>query len=211
MTKGKGKQELCGGLGYINVYNNTDPTFKAFGSNQNTAGNAQPYTPPAGFAENYLGCYSDNSGGHRTLSGPNIAQQNMTLEICAAFCASGPGYQYYATEYATQCFCGNTISSSAMLLTPTTTPTNTSACQTRCQGAEPEICGGSNALSMYNATDFQPPVAKSPIDGYEAIGCLTDPNTQGRGLQGASTVDYDNMTEETCVDYCAGKGFSYAG
>ena len=65
-----GTQEICGALGYIDVFNNTDPDFDAFGDNTNTAGNAQPYQPAAGFGENYLGCYSDNSGGGRTLTGP---------------------------------------------------------------------------------------------------------------------------------------------
>ena len=58
MTTG-GKQELCGGYGMINIYNNTDPNFNATGDNSATAGNAQIYQPLAGFTDNYLGCYSD--------------------------------------------------------------------------------------------------------------------------------------------------------
>ena len=95
--------EMCGGLGFINVYNNTNANFNAFGSNENTAGNAQPYMPAAGFGPNYLGCYTDNSASGRTLTGAFTAQNNMTLEICAAFCSAGMGYQYYATEFTTQC------------------------------------------------------------------------------------------------------------
>ena len=94
---------MCGGLGFINVYNNTNANFNAFGSNENTAGNAQPYMPAAGFGPNYLGCYTDNSASGRTLTGAFVAQNNMTLEICAAFCSAGMGYQYYATEFTTQC------------------------------------------------------------------------------------------------------------
>lgn len=101
MTQG-GTQEFCGGLGYINVYNNTDRSFVPFGSDTNTAGNAQPYVPAAGFGPNYLGCYSDSTTG-RTLTGNNIAWDNMTIEICAAYCAQGTGYQYYGLEYANQC------------------------------------------------------------------------------------------------------------
>ena len=58
MLKG-GTQEICGGYGYISVYNDTDPNFYAFGSNANTAGDASGYTPAAGFGPNYLGCYTD--------------------------------------------------------------------------------------------------------------------------------------------------------
>lgn len=61
MLKGQSyPQEICGGYGYISVYNNSNPNFAAFGSNANTAGNASPYTPPAGFGPDYLGCYSDS-------------------------------------------------------------------------------------------------------------------------------------------------------
>ncbi|KAI7652069.1 WSC-domain-containing protein [Hortaea werneckii] len=74
------EQQLCGGLGHIDVYNNADPDFDAFGDNSNTAGNAQPYTPAAGFGENYLGCYSDT--GVRTLSGASTEALNMTVERC---------------------------------------------------------------------------------------------------------------------------------
>jgi hypothetical protein len=98
-----GTQEICGGLGYIDVFNNTDPNFNAFGNNDNTAGNAQPYEPAAGFGPNYLGCYSDNSGGGRTLTGAMRTANNMTLDRCAAFCQTGLGYQYYGVEFSTQC------------------------------------------------------------------------------------------------------------
>ena len=201
MTAGVGVQELCGGLAYTNVYNNTNSSFKAFGSNLDTAGNAEPYTPPAGFGPTYLGCYSDSVGGQRTLTGPNIAQNNMTVEICAAYCAQGPGYQYYGLEFATQCYCGNTIAGGGTLLTPTSTPSNYT-CQMRCQGSEPEVCGGPNALSLYNNTGYQAPQAKSPIGPYEAIGCLSDPALAGRGLQGSTTTNYTGMTEEICLDFC---------
>lgn len=102
-TVPNGTIDICGGLGYISVFNNTNPNFDAFGSNANTAGNAQPYQPAAGFGANYLGCYSDNSGGGRTLTGTTVNQDNMTLAICAAYCGSGLGYQYYGLEFSTQC------------------------------------------------------------------------------------------------------------
>lgn len=204
-----GNQELCGGLGYISVYNNTDPNFDAFGSNVNTAGNAQPYMPAAGFGPNYVGCYTDNSASGRTLTGAALVQNNMTLEICARYCAAGAGYQYYGTEFTTQCYCGNVIDNGASLLTPTTTPTNYT-CQMRCGGSGAEICGGPNALSLYNNTAFIPPAHKPSIGKYQSKGCLSDPNTQGRSLQGASTTN-PKMTEEMCVKYCLGKRFHYAG
>ncbi|KAK1083450.1 hypothetical protein LTR33_003257 [Friedmanniomyces endolithicus] len=91
-----GTQEFCGGLGFIDVYRNTNTSFVPFGDNSNTAGNAQPYTPAGGFGSNYLGCYSDTPGQLRTLPGASVPDgwNNMTIEVCAAFCAQSGGYQY---------------------------------------------------------------------------------------------------------------------
>ncbi|KAK3082551.1 hypothetical protein LTR53_020258, partial [Teratosphaeriaceae sp. CCFEE 6253] len=96
MTTG-GLQELCGGLGYIDVYWNTNSSFDAFGDNTDTAGNAQPYTPAGGFGDNYLGCYSDPPGSARALGGPNVAFNNMSVEVCRDYCSvqQFPNYQYY--------------------------------------------------------------------------------------------------------------------
>ena len=80
----------------------------------------------------------------------------------------------------------------------------------RCQGAEPEICGGPNVLSLYNNPGFTPPKIKTPIGKYTAKKCLTDPNTSGRSLQGASMTN-PQMTEELCVKFCLGRQYNYAG
>ena len=81
----------------------------------------------------------------------------------------------------------------------------------RCQGNEPEICGGPNALSLYNATSFRPPTVNSLIDGYTAQRCLTDPATTGRSLGGQSYSDASGMTQENCVRFCANNDYIYAG
>ncbi|KAK4570039.1 hypothetical protein LTR86_003009 [Recurvomyces mirabilis] len=143
LTQG-GTQEFCGGLSYMSVYNNTNSSFVGFGDNSNTAGNAQPYVPAAGFASNYLGCYSDNHGG-RALANGGVSWNNMSVEVCGQYCATTPnvlggiGYQYYGLEYTSQCFCGNQLGGNNSFLTPFTTPTNLT-CQTRCKGKGAEIC-----------------------------------------------------------------------
>ncbi|KAI7498899.1 WSC-domain-containing protein [Hortaea werneckii] len=205
-----GEQQLCGGLGHIDVYNNTDPDFDAFGDNSNTAGNAQPYTPAAGFGENYLGCYSDT--GVRTLSGASTEALNMTVERCADYCAAqnnGVGYQYYGLEYYSQCFCGNAINPEARLLTPDTSPSNYS-CSFRCTGKGSEICGGASVMSLYNVSDFRGPEAKPSVGKYATQRCLTDPANEGRALQGNYTSRPD-MTIEHCVKFCLGSFYHYAG
>lgn len=96
-----------------------------------------------------------------------------------------------------------------MLLTSTTTPSNNS-CQSRCMGSEPEVCGGSNALSLYVNPNYTAPIEKPFIGRYTAQTCVSDPNTNGRALQGAFTTSV-NMTNEYCVKYCLGLEFHYAG
>ena len=44
--------------------------------------------------------------------------------------------------------------------------------------------------------------------GWTYKSCYTD---VGRTLNGASYVDNAKMTQETCVAYCDGKGYAYAG
>jgi len=204
-----GLQQLCGGLNYINVFNNTEPTFNASGSIENTAGLAQKWTPPAAFADNYLGCYTDTAVGVRTLQGTSLTMQNMTLEMCAAFCAEGDGYQFYGTEFTSQCFCGNVIYHEAMLLSTNSTPSNAS-CNYRCGGFEPEICGGAGVVSVYNNTGYITPVSRPSVGKYVLKGCLSDPDQTGRSLAAASMTSV-NMTNEMCVKYCLGNEYRYAG
>ena len=106
-------------------------------------------------------------------------------------------------------FCGNSIENGGRLLTPTSTPTN-GTCNMRCRGNGPQICGGNNALSLYNNTGYIAPKHKSPIGKYVVQGCLSDPNNGGRSLQGASTTN-SRMTEDMCVKYCLGRRYQYAG
>ncbi|KAK1654806.1 WSC domain-containing protein [Colletotrichum phormii] len=45
---------------------------------------------------------------------------------------------------------------------------------------------------------------------YKYLGCGRDPAGQTRTLQGAKTSS-DSMMADTCIKYCDGKGFQYAG
>lgn len=46
-------------------------------------------------------------------------------------------------------------------------------------------------------------------ESWEYQGCYTD--VAGRTLNGASYADGDEMTIESCIAFCADKGFPYAG
>lgn len=212
-----GEQQLCGGLSHIDVYNNTDPNFNnASGDDSDSAGNS-PEDPLPSEAEesNYVGCYTDIAS-KRTLSGSSTRGDDMTVEKCANFCSSangGLGYKYYGLEYFSECYCGNTFTAPNQLLTPTSSPPN-STCSYKCKGDDSQICGGSNALSVYTNPTYQ---ASSEVafvttnaGQYKSQHCLTEPGSGGRALQGASTTSQD-MTVELCVNFCSGKSMKYAG
>lgn len=212
LSNPSGPLELCGGAQRINVYNNTDPAFTPTGSNANSAGGSSVPQPSFSQPANYIGCASDllNNAG-RALRGASMTSANMTAAVCKAFCSSankGNGYQFYGTEYKNECFCGNTISQGNMMLSATSTPSN-STCKMQCGGSSTEICGGAGALSLYNNTAYSAPQVNSPIAKYVAQQCLTE-GSGGRALQGASYAN-NNMTQETCVAFCGAKSMQYAG
>jgi len=104
----------------------------------------------AGFS--FLGCApeerTDPTGlKGRTLSGTLYADDALTEEKCMAFCTS-KGYKYAGTEYARECWCGNSYPPSRQ---PGTTKASLAGCSKRCSGNAAQFCGGSDWLSLYQA------------------------------------------------------------
>ena len=89
----------------------------------------------------YVGCATD--GSTRTLSGAYEANNNMTVEGCVEFCKAS-GYTYAGLEYASQCFCGNDMPAADAPVYG-----QTGNCVMPCAGNSTQICGGPNALSLY--------------------------------------------------------------
>ena len=167
---------------------------------------AVPTTLPGSWTS--LGCYTDNVNGQRTISDASYTSgTNMTDESCINFCAAS-GWIYAGTEYASQCFCGNSLyinSSSAGL----------SSCAMACTGNPSEPCGGPNLLNLFYSNTPLPPgpeVNPGPL-GWQSLGCYTD-NTNG--MRALTTVEATaggsgKMTIAYCVSACQAAGFSLAG
>ncbi|KAI1647215.1 heme peroxidase [Daldinia loculata] len=85
-----------------------------------------------------VGCYNEIPGG-RALTGAAYADDAMTLELCATDCT---GFEYWATEYGRECYCGNTIDSLS-------TAAPDADCQMVCAGDRYEYCGAGNRLELY--------------------------------------------------------------
>lgn len=85
----------------------------------------------------------------RLLSGPSYTNATgMTVESCVQFCqASNPTMKFAGMEYAEECYCANSLPSTA-------TTASAGACNMLCTGNRKEYCGGSGLLNVYeyNAT-----------------------------------------------------------
>ncbi|ORY85433.1 WSC domain-domain-containing protein [Protomyces lactucae-debilis] len=139
-----------------------------------------------------LGCYEDQIN-YRSLNGASFSAPDMSIEKCAGLCQ---GFTNYGVEYSNECYCGNGLRLG---------PTAAANCNMACSGSPNEICGGSNALSVYGA-----PVVASDVNNVTSIGCFTDFYPQSRVLDGANTAS-DEMTEAVCSAFCAQRAFTLFG
>ena len=122
MTCQGNASEYCGGPNIIQVYSGTPPGPQYLST---------PFT-------NGL-CVADNVNNTRTLGGAAFPASGMTPQVCKASCQ---GFTYYAVEYSTECYCGNSF--------PSQIPYS-SACSMSCGGDSTQTCGGPNALNIYNS------------------------------------------------------------
>lgn len=65
----------------------------------------------------------------------------MTVESCTTFCSS-KGYAVAGLEYASQCWCGSS-------LTATATQVAAAECSLLCPGNNKEYCGAASLLDIY--------------------------------------------------------------
>jgi hypothetical protein len=97
-----------------------------------------------------------------------------------------------------QCYCADTLSNGASL------SCTSGQCVTPCAGLTSTTCGGPNALQVYTNSNFK----ASSSGAYTNTGCVQE--VDGRLLRGASIAG-DNMTIETCTNFCQSQSFSIAG
>ncbi|KAI5207927.1 hypothetical protein E4T38_03158 [Aureobasidium subglaciale] len=108
----------------------------------------------------YQGCWSEIGG--RALQGKSFSNSSNSLEFCATFCT---GYTYFATEYSSECYCSNTVSSASVL-------TKDGRCNMPCSADRYGICGGSNGLSLYKYSpgSGSSSGSSSPSSPYTSVG-----------------------------------------
>ncbi|KAF8258450.1 WSC domain-containing protein [Lactarius quietus] len=180
--------ELCGGSALLDLYNFTG-TYPIGAS-----------VVPSSGEWNSLGCYSD-SVSSRTLE-RSVDAGSTTVESCVSACQSQM-FTVAGLEYAQECWCGNEINSPGA-------PISQSSCNKACTGDNTEVCGGSDALQLYNFTGTYPLGASvvPAAGGWTSQGCYSD-SVSSRTLE--RSVNAGNVTVESCVSACQSQSFTMAG
>lgn len=86
----------------------------------------------------WYGCQTEATNT-RALNAATYADDAMTLESCATFCDE---YTYFGTEYARECYCGNSFNAGSVSAPATD-------CIFICKGNSLELCGAGLRLSVY--------------------------------------------------------------
>ncbi|CAM9715370.1 unnamed protein product, partial [Ectocarpus fasciculatus] len=136
----------------------------------------------------YLGCFTDDPDD-RVFPGEQTTSASMTAAVCASTCS---GFTYYGTQWSSECWCGNNDDYDVYGAS--------TECTAQCTGDSLEICGGTNAMSIYQNGD----VTVDPTGGYTNLGCWSDPKESRMMVQVAEDV---SMTTAICEGLCDGSAY----
>ncbi|PVF98143.1 WSC-domain-containing protein [Serendipita vermifera] len=190
---GDGSQ-YCGGPSRVLIYNKPGST----GTGPTPTGS---WTPAQG------GCWSDNVDHVRALDHGAGSADDMTPAKCQSLCEAD-GFSLAGVEYGRECFCGNTIMGNNR--------PSANICTMTCSGDSSQKCGGPDAINIYVKDNYPYTVGPASVlpsyNGYDVTQCWQDPSSNRLLKQGpATSIPYDQMTVQKCIDGCAAAGFSSAG
>lgn len=124
--------EYCGAGNRLELYSTNNTTVPVVP--------AQPATVVAGgVGWKFKNCYTEGTAG-RALGGGSYAADDVTLESCAAYCAS---FAFFGTEYGRECYCGNSLGTGSVVA-------GAGECSMPCAGDGSELCGAGSRLSVYS-------------------------------------------------------------
>ncbi|CED85561.1 Glycoside hydrolase, family 71 [Phaffia rhodozyma] len=150
----------CGGWWSLSLFIYTAPASTATSSSSAVA-SASASSSTSNWVNQ--GCVSDSSS--RTLTGYSESKlTGWTVSGCTNLCAS-KGYSIAGLEVATQCFCGNSLSTTATKL-------ESWSCGWYCYGTG-DVCGGSWALSIYSTSSLTSLLSNSSSSSSSAAASST--------------------------------------
>ena len=179
------KTQTCGGSNRLNVY---------VSANAPSSTTTTSVALPSGWTAK--GCYTEATNS-RALTSLFISDPKMTPLLCMTTCQQ-KGYMYAGVEYASQCFCGNSIVAGSV-------SASSSDCSMPCSGDSTQMCGGNNRLNLFLSSNPAPTAAAPTLPtGWAANGCVAEPSS-GRALSQYSFTA-NNMTPQLCAQTCQSKG-----
>ncbi|OAG35369.1 hypothetical protein AYO21_10440 [Fonsecaea monophora] len=214
------KTEFCGGSSRLSVWalgNYQPPAASGSGTATGTGGNSGPSSTaspvPAATGITSMGCYSETTPT-RALTALFTAGASMTIDLCAQK-AQQLNLQYFGVEFASQCLAGSALN-------PASTPLVSTKCSMKCAGNSTQVCGGSNAISLYQNTLYVKPTNPNPVNvpnqpgsQYGYVGCYNEGNG-ARALgstdrTGSAATSSATLTVEACAAFCFAKGYAWMG
>lgn len=97
----------------------------------------------------YIGCYTDSPTRLFPVEPFTTSNNEMSTRICFNHC-NYKNYEYFATEFGSQCFCGH----SGNLDSDQYPRKNENDCNMTCKGHETMKCGGFWRASVYKINNF---------------------------------------------------------
>ncbi|KAH6695984.1 hypothetical protein BKA61DRAFT_254266 [Leptodontidium sp. MPI-SDFR-AT-0119] len=193
----------CGGSGSAQVYENTayvapKPTTTSTTASKTTStaisitttsAVSSPTLVPSTGNFKSVGCYTDSAAPRLLSVGSFVDNSGMTVAACAAKAGSS---KYFAVEYAVECYWGNELSSAQ----------TSENCNMACAGAATQLCGGGNAATVYQNSNFDEPPTSGPTvlpssGNWQSSGCYVD-SSNPRLLQKGSSTD-GALTVAKCI------------
>ncbi|KAM3512081.1 hypothetical protein MY11210_004278 [Beauveria gryllotalpidicola] len=142
--------------------------------------------PVVGQTWKLQGCWTEATDA-RALSDSTYADDEMTLESCAAFCKLST---YFGVEYGRECYCGKQLNDGSV-------KAQQEDCSFICPGDDSEYCGAGNRLELYmnsqdsTALSSVSSLTTSTTSSASASTATATPNTS------SSSISSGNMTSST--------------
>ncbi|KAK4504153.1 hypothetical protein PRZ48_005069 [Zasmidium cellare] len=191
MTCKGNNSQFCGGSARMQVYQlpGTIPTTSSSSSSTGTATGTWTGTASATSsapalpsesdgvstrigAYQYQGCYNEVPPNRALTAKAKFDDDNMTNRMCADFCS---GSVYWATEFARECYCGDTLDSGSLVTTD-------GRCSMTCKGNSSETCGGENGLTLFKL------VANSSSSSSSSVTSTTTLTSSSATSTGTTTT-----------------------
>ncbi|KAJ6505171.1 hypothetical protein C8R45DRAFT_545444, partial [Mycena sanguinolenta] len=152
-----------------------------------------------------IGCQTDSTSERALKHLVALSSPNMTVESCLDSCEADD-YVLGGVEFGDECYCGNALLYGHGL---------SGACSQACSGNASELCGGPNALNVYQFADT--PFTTGPASTvfvykqWRWWGCQDEELGLVLLHHGPLVpIPGEQMTVERCLDGCEAAGYNAA-